>query len=452
MIARASSPWLWKWGVCGLLLLATMINYMDRLTLNQVAKRVKVEFANNDNKLYGRLEAGFGVAFAIGSVISGMIVDRYGVRWTYPLFVTLWSAAGFGTGLARNYEELLLCRTLLGLFEGGNWPCALYTTQRILPPAQRAMGNGILQSGVSLGAIATPFIVAPFLTESGATWRYPFMIIGAIGIVWVIFWFIVIRPASIPETAANQVTSRGDSLLAVFRDRRFWVLAFVVVAINGTWHFFRAWTPLLMQEQHGYSERFANWFMAAYYVATDLGSLAAGTFTLLLLRWGVSVHQSRMTAFLTFSLITLSTWVVAVLPRGWLLLFFMMLVGFGALGVFPMYYSFTQELSTKHQGKVTGALGFFCWIAMAILQAGVGWATSTPPAEQFRGLIPFAGTAAEAMLGPPSVDYRPLIAVAGCAPLLAFLVLLLFWGSAKSHDLAQPENSAEIPATEKAVS
>src|SRR5262245_61396539 len=112
--SESSSRPLWKWGVCGLLLLATMINYMDRQTLNQTAKRIKVQFANDDNRLYARLETGFGLAFAAGSVLSGLIVDRVGVRLYYPLMVVLWSAAGFATGLIRNYEQLLACRVLLG--------------------------------------------------------------------------------------------------------------------------------------------------------------------------------------------------------------------------------------------------------------------------------------------------------------------------------------------------
>src|SRR6185369_10902731 len=134
------------------------------------------------------------------------------------------------------------------------------------------------------------------------------------------------------------------------------------------WHFFRSWMPLLLQEQHGYTEQDASYFSSAYYVATDLGSLAAGALSLWLVRRGQAVHKSRMTTFLIFSLIALGTFVAATLPRGWLLLGVLMLVGFGALGVFPMYYSFSQELSARHQGKVTGSLGFICWVAVAAMQ------------------------------------------------------------------------------------
>src|ERR1051326_8443532 len=235
----------WRWGVCGLLLLATMINYMDRQTLNQTSKRIKTQFAENDNRLYARLESGFGLAFAFGSVMSGLIVDRIGVRRYYPLMVCMWSGAGFATELVESYNEMLLCRVMLGIFEGANWPCALYATQKILTSEKRTMGNGILQSGASIGAIFTPLIVLPFLDETNHHWRYPFLIIGAIGLVWVAAWVALIRPGTIPVPAHTARTSAPGSIWTVFADGRFWVLAFVVVAINLTWHFFRVWMPLI---------------------------------------------------------------------------------------------------------------------------------------------------------------------------------------------------------------
>ncbi|MFL5339715.1 MAG: MFS transporter, partial [Gemmataceae bacterium] len=90
--SRAKNSY-WKWGVCGLLLLATMVNYMDRLTLNQSSKRVMDDIQFQERG-YGGLEAYFGAAFAVGAVLWGWLVDRVNVRWVYPATVVLWSAAG----------------------------------------------------------------------------------------------------------------------------------------------------------------------------------------------------------------------------------------------------------------------------------------------------------------------------------------------------------------------
>jgi len=123
----------WRWWVCGLLLFASMINYMDRQTLANVAVRICNEF-NLSQEKYGNLEMVFGWAFAVGSLIFGIVADAVSVRWLYPAVLLFWSVTGFATGFVHTYAGLLICRTLLGLFESGHWPCGLKTTQRLLPP------------------------------------------------------------------------------------------------------------------------------------------------------------------------------------------------------------------------------------------------------------------------------------------------------------------------------
>src|SRR5207245_2473315 len=100
---------IWKWWVCGLLLLATMINYMDRLTLNLLGVRIMNDLGF-DELGYGRIESGFAVAFALGAIAMGFAVDRWGAFWVYPVAVLAWSAAGFCTGFAYDFWTLLACR------------------------------------------------------------------------------------------------------------------------------------------------------------------------------------------------------------------------------------------------------------------------------------------------------------------------------------------------------
>ena len=154
---------LWVWWVCGLLLLASTINYMDRQTLSNTSKRITDEFKLSDEQ-YGNLELAFGLAFACGATVFGVIADKTSVRWLYPIVLLLWSMMGFLTGFVETYAGLLLCRLFLGLFEAGHWPCALKTTQRLLPPHRRTLGNSVLQSGTAIGAIITPLIMKMMLT------------------------------------------------------------------------------------------------------------------------------------------------------------------------------------------------------------------------------------------------------------------------------------------------
>jgi len=400
----------WRWYVCVLLLLATTINYMDRLTLSNTNKRIRTEFMKPEeqNKLYGRLENGFSWAFAGGSLVFGVLADRVNLRFLYPAVLLLWSAMGFASGLVRSYGALLACRTLLGLFEAGHWPCALRTVQRILERKDRAMGNGLLQSGASLGAIVTPFLVQPFL-EGGLGWRAPFMIIGAAGSVWAVLWFVSIRTQDLasppPQDSKREVPEGdpGDGFLQAILSRRFLALVVMVALINTCWQLLRAWLPLFLREGRGYTEAFANYFTVPYYVATDLGTLGAGFIALRLARGRMSVHASKCWVFLGGSLLTLLTILAARLPQGPALLALLLLVGFGLLGVFPCYYAFTQEISVRHQGKVNGLLGVCAWIA-------------TGPCQEFFG---------------DYVDrhhsYDLGIALVGGAPLVALVIFWLLW-------------------------
>src|SRR5207249_2171575 len=144
--------------------------------------------------------------------------------------------------------------------------------------------------------------------------------------------------------------------------RRFLVLILMVACINTTWQLLRAWLPKILQQGRGYSEHEALYFNSLFYVATDVGCLGAGALTLYLGRRGWAVHYARSFVYLSCAILAALTTLAACLPKGWPLLGVLLLVGMGALGVFPCYYALSQELTTRHQGKVTGLTGVFAWI------------------------------------------------------------------------------------------
>src|SRR5687768_13743598 len=242
----------WKWIICGMLLLASAINYMDRQTLANASVRISRGFSLTQTQ-YGNVEAVFGYAFAAGSLVFGWLADRVSLRWLYAAVLALWSLAGFVTGLVRNYDELLLCRTLLGFFEAGHWPCAIRTTRLLLDARQRSMGNGLLQSGASLGAIVTPLIMQVLMTPELGTWRVPFLVVGAVGLLWIIPWFVLLRGDDLrPRAAAPGDTAvSGASFASVIFSRRMLVVFVVIACINTTWQILRAWMPKFLQEGRG---------------------------------------------------------------------------------------------------------------------------------------------------------------------------------------------------------
>lgn len=433
----------WKWTVCGLLLLATMLNYMDRQTLSQLAKTICDEYSLS-NQQYGDLEMGFGFAFAAGALCFGFIVDRFGALWLYPLVLIGWSLAGIATAYAdaigasllavfdsqsldethstkAAYLGFLTCRVALGFFEAGHWPCALVTTQTILSRDERSLGNSILQSGAALGAIVTPRIVLAMIRThvgpEGDTvvdpggWRPPFVAIGVIGMIWIVPWLMMVRSRDLirpVETETPADNHANDAPPESFW-RPFLVLVVGVIMINATWQFFRAWLPKFLEEQHRYTLDQVGWFVTGYYVATDIGCITAGIVPKWLASKGWTIHRARLTTFGVCALLTTLSVYAAFLQAGPLLVILFLVMGAGALGLFPNYYSFTQELSRRHQGKIVGILGAIGWIGTSPLQ-------------------PLAGRVIDHMKTTnPDQAYTPVIVVAGLLPLVAFAALWLFW-------------------------
>jgi len=411
LAAMESRATLRAWGICLLMLLATMLNYMDRQTLAQQATEISRDL-NLTNLDYGRLEFGFGMAFALGGLVTGFAVDRFGPRWIYPAVLFGWSAVGFATGWVTSYRELFFYRMLLGLFESGQWPCALVTVQRLLSRRDRPLGNSILQSGASLGAIATPLVVLALTTSDAESWRLPFRVIGAAGAVWIVAWLAIVRsrdldldesalPELAPEDQRLLADATNDAEVAHARTqrrtfvRRFLALVVVVISINLCWQYFRAWMPKMLREQHDYTAHQVQYFSVAYYLATDAGCIAVGFLVKWLTTRGYSVHGARMATFLGCALLTSMSTLAAFLPASSMLLITLMVIGFGSLGQHPLYYAFTQELSTRRMGKVTGVLSCTTWIVNAILQGGIGlWIDRTGSFAQvtfLAGLMPLFG-------------------------------------------------------------
>ena len=393
----------WIGWVCGLLLCASAINYMDRQALASAAVRISHQFQLSQQQ-YGNLEWAFGWSFAIGSLAFGILVDRVSVRWVYPAVLLLWSAVGFATASVETYQGLLICRGLLGLFEAGHWPCAVKTTQLMLSPEHRSMGNGVLQSGTSFGAILIPQLMRVFLTDDPGSWRPAFQAVGALGIVWVIAWFWLVRENDLRLPAPSPQGSRGsDSFWGAIWSRRMAIILVVIALINTAWQTLRAWLPKFLQEGKGYSEAQTLNFTSLFYLASDVGCLGAGALTVWLVRRHWTVHQSRAGVFLGCALLAGFSTGVLFLSKGWMLGGCLLLVGAGALGVFPIYHALTQDISPRHQGKVTGLGSVAAWLFAPPIQALFGrWIDQTRNFD----------------LG---------IAIAGWLPMVAALVLLLFW-------------------------
>jgi MFS transporter, ACS family, hexuronate transporter len=362
-----------RWSIVVTLLFATAINYMDRQTLANLSIRITTEL-NISQEQYGTLELGFGWGFAAGSLLFGFVADWVGVRWLYPFALFMWSAAGFMTGYARTYDDLFYCRISLGFFEAGHWPCALKTTQLLLLRSSRTLGNSILQSGASIGAVLTPLIILGILSRDPipGEWRLPFKIIGATGLLWILAWTYLMVGRRL-DSPIETSQSASSNLRSLFFDSRFLVLLVMVVCLNATWQALRAWMPKFLVQGRGYREGDMLWMMSAYYIITDIGCFAAGGFSAWLASRNFGVHRSRVFIFAVATGLTSFVFLSANLPKGDLLLFCLSMTALGSLALFPCYYSLTQEFGDQYMGRITGILAAFGWFVSSPFQKLFGY-------------------------------------------------------------------------------
>jgi ACS family hexuronate transporter-like MFS transporter len=415
----------WKWWVCGVLLLATLINYVDRQALAQTATELKDRYHLTDTR-YGQIERGFSWAFAAGSVVFGFLADRFGPRRLYPVVLVGWSVAGIVTPLAADpavvahlespgddpgagaFRWLLICRTVLGLFEAGHWPCALITARQVLSPADRAFGNGLLQSGASAGAVLTPLYVL-FVRNLGGSWQVVFWTVGAVGLLWVPLWFALVRKGDLdgpPPGDGRAEPGRSPTDVWGFV-RRLVVLGLIVTCLGVSWQFIRAWLPKFLKEAHHYSDTAADLAVAGYYVAADVGCILAGFAVRWLAGRGRSVHAARVWVFAAWAGLTALAAAVPWLGGSpWVLVPVLMLVGAGILGLHPIYYALAQDLPQRHMGVISGALAAMTWVTVGTVQGALGGhidATKSYDAGMIlAGLAPLVGLVALVVLWKPA--------------------------------------------------
>lgn len=420
----------WLVGLFALLFGATFLNYSQRFVFTQNTTKIQRAFAGEANSLssdqeddkrrnvqaYSRAASRFSLGFAFGSLLFGILADWVSIRWLYPIVVLVWSVAGIASGMSETVVGLAASRFVLGLFEAGHWPCALRTTQRTFLPASRTAANSILQSGASIGAVVTPLLVLLIHYMNPAAWRQSFFLVGALGVPWVVAWLLLVRESDVrrqviqTDETSPDVGQRRElveiPLWRIFCTRRWWILLVTVICINTVWHFIRVWMTDWLENYHGYSHEFVTQFTSVYFLCTFFGSLASGGFIAWLAGRSWNVHRARLTTFLLFALLTAVVVPAAFMPKGILLLGCLLIVAFGSLGLFPVYYSLNQEISARHQGKVGGSLGFSTWFILSFFHDWVGGLIADHP------------------------DSRKVVfCVVGLAPLAAFLLLRFGWGS-----------------------
>ena len=307
----------YRWSVCALIFFATTVNYLDRQVIG-ILKPLLESDLNIGEAEYGYIVMVFQVFYAIGMVAAGRLIDNFGTKIGYGVSVVLWSFAAMGHALATGLFSFGAWRAFLGVSEAGNFPAAIKTVAEWFPKRERALATGIFNSGTNVGAIVAPLAVPAIASAWG--WQAAFLLTGAIGFLWLIFWFLFYEvPDKQRKLSAGEFSYiHSDSeekeeqkkeipWLQLLKYRQTWIFFIGKGLTDPIWWFYLFWIPgwLAQVRGTGLNIRTFGLPLVIIYSATTVGSIFGGWLSSYMILKGMTPYKARRTTMLIFALLVI---------------------------------------------------------------------------------------------------------------------------------------------------
>jgi len=319
----------YRWVVVVLLFFATTINYLDRQLIGLLKPILEKEF-NWSETDFARIIMAFTASYAIGLLISGRLIDKIGSKIGYAVTIVVWSIAGMLHAFARSAFGFGIARLGLGIGEAGNFPAAMKSVAEWFPKKERALATGLFNAGTSVGVVVSLLIVPLILQFAG--WQEVFIITGALGFVWLIFWwkyyeipekqkrlsseeFQYIKAGEISLLENEQKTVKWSGL---FRHRQTWAYITGKGLIDPIYWFFLFWLPSYFASTFQLDLKKPSLELMIIYTATTVGSIFGGYFSSYLVKKGWKVLAARKTALLIFAILELSVIMAQFANNAWI--------------------------------------------------------------------------------------------------------------------------------------
>ena len=290
-----------RWRIAALLFGATVINYIDRQTLSVLAAEITGELGISDIE-YSQVVQAFLICYAGMYMVWGRIIDRWGTRVALAVSMVWWSLANAGHALSRGALGLGAFRALLGLGESGNFLAAEKAISEWFPPQERGFANGLINAAASTGAILAPPLIVLIFTLWG--WRLAFVVTGATGFIWLVFWLrwywvpsrhprVTSEERVLIESAPGGPSKGEVRWIELFGFRQTWALFLARVLADPVWWFYLFWLPKYLSDERGFSIVAIGLTTWVPFLTADLGAIAGGWLSGRLIRRGMAPIQAR---------------------------------------------------------------------------------------------------------------------------------------------------------------
>ena len=326
--AAATRVGRYRWWICALLFFASAINYIDRQVVGILKPTLQAEFGWSEID-YGYIVMSFQIAYAIGLVSAGRLMDRVGTRRGFALAVLIWSVAAMahasvltygpavaallgvaGLMVSTSVAGFIAARFALGLGEAANFPAGIKAIAEWFPRRERAFAAGLFNAGTNVGALTAP-VAVPWLTLSFG-WPWAFLVTGALGFLWLVFWWSSYRPPlEHPSVgAAELAVIQSDAEPAVVRvpwsaliaHRQTLAFAAGKFITDPVWWVYLFWIPDFLNRNYGLDLSSLGPPLITIFLAADAGSIAGGWLSSFLIGRGWAVNAARKTTMLVCAL------------------------------------------------------------------------------------------------------------------------------------------------------
>ena len=303
IVAAAERVGRYRWVICALLFAATAINYVDRQMIGVLEPdylRKEFHWTPGD---YAQIVVYFQLAYAIGYLGFGKIVDWIGARLGYAAAVGVWTLFHVLHGGVSSITQFAMVRFGLGIGESGNFPAGVKAVTDWFPQKERALAIGVFNAGSNVGAIVTPLIVPVIAINYG--WRAAFVVTGILGVLWVIAWLTLYRDphthkrvgaaelAYIRQDAADPLVKPKGLWLKLLTKRETWAFALGKFFIDPIWWFYLFWLPSYLHDKYHLNLVGFGLPIAAIYLLSDGGSIAGGWLSGRLMKSGMTPNKAR---------------------------------------------------------------------------------------------------------------------------------------------------------------
>jgi MFS transporter, ACS family, hexuronate transporter len=331
----------YRYRILALVFMATTINYFDRSIVGVMAPTLQTLF-NWTNKDYAAIMVSFKIAYGLGLLFMGGIIDRFGTKIGYTISIAIWSLFGMLHAAVRPAFSLIgfiVARFGLGIGESGNFPAAIKTVAEWFPKKDRAFATGIFDASTSVGAILAPFIVGAIVTVEGHNWQIPFLFTGFLSALWVFLWIKTYKkPEFHPKLSSEELayinsdseeeTAEKIPWVKLLPKRETWAFALTTIT-DGVWWFYLFWGAKFLAVQFGVDIKNIGLPFLIIFLMADAGSLLGGLASGALIKKGWSINKARKITLLVNAIIILPVAMVPVIGSKWLAVF---LIGLGAAG------------------------------------------------------------------------------------------------------------------------